>query len=416
MTKVTAKTYSNTEVTSLPTSERHPAAMRKYADAVRMYSESGSSLVEIAAKCGVTPGGLGNYIGKYRRDLLMKRYGIVTLDCTVPLKPRTGQSIHIRKKYRTAIRACSDMAFIELNISQIARIFGHDGTALATQLRYHYPEVIPERERIRRELGIADNIHRGVRPWCEEAYADAVALYRDTDMTVREAAEACSVSPGGLGQHLQFYNKDTVRQKAALRDSCADNTDPGRAGTLSGNGRKYGPKPESVGKYAKALELYRSSSIPLREIAKTAGVTYAGFRSYLRLWHSDERRPRVVDDGIAAKYAPAIKSLEENPRHISEVAAEFGLNPEVFREYLHRHTPHLAAARGMTRRPDGRLVKRSSAEKYAKAVEEYAASSSTLKEIAGRHGLAYSSLSAYVRRNCPEEIERHRKTISNPQK
>lgn len=385
-----------------------------------MYSATCAPLVEIAVKCGVSPGGLCNHIGRYHRELLMKRYGIASLDCSVPLKRGRGQSLHVRKKYRSAIRACSDMAFIELNISQIARIFGHDGTSLATQLRFHYPEVIPERERLRRELGLSDNIHRGVRPWCEEAYSVAVALYRDTDMTVREAAESCGVSPGGLGHHLQFYNKDVVCRKASRRGSCAGKTGRGRAGTLSGNGRKYGPTADSVERYAGALELYRTTAMPLREIASATGVPYAGLRSYLRLWHSGERRPRAGESAAAAKYAPAIKSLEERPRPISAVASEHGLNADVFRGYLRRHRPDLAESQGMSRGAGGRLTSRASAEKYAEAIGEYSSSGEPLKSIASRHGLTYSSLSAYVRRNCRTETERHKRNLratdSQPQK
>lgn len=376
-----------------------------------MYSETDARLCRIAEQCGVTPSGLSAYIGRYHRELLLKKYGIKTLDCAVCMKRRAGQSLHVYKKYRSAIKACSDMAYIEYNISQIAVMFGLNATGLASQLRFHYPDVIPERERIRHTLGLADNIHRGARPWCVEAYADAVAMYRDTDMTVRDVAEACDVSLGGLSQHLQFYNKSVVGRKAARRDSCANNTDAGRAGTLSGNGRKYGPKPDSVEKYAKALELYRTSDMTLREIVRSTGVPYAGFRSYLRLWHRGEIPRRRVGNPSAGKYADAIRSLEENPRHMAEVAAEFGLNPEVFREYLHRHAPELAARQGMTRREDGRLVKRSSTEKYAKAIEEYATTAGSLKDIARRHGLVYNSLSAYVRRNCAAEQESHRKTM-----
>lgn len=409
MTGKTAKTYANAEITSLPTAERHGAAVRKYADAVELYKKSNTPIREIAARYGLTPSGLSAYIARHHRDLLLKKYGIATLDSALCIKKREGQSVHTYKKYRTAIRACSDMAYIEFNISQIAVMFGHDAPALASQLRFHYPDVIPERERMRQNLGIADNFHRGVRPDCEEAYAEAVAMYRDTDKTVREVAEACDVSPGGLAQHLQFYHKSVVGEKAARRDACVNNTDAERAGTLSGNGRLYGPKLETVAKYAKAMELYRTSPMTLKEIAAAAGVPYAGFRSYLRLWHRDEMAERPVSDSTAAKYSPAIESLRENPRSVAKVAAEFGLNPEVFREYLQRHAPELTAFRGMAKRDDGKLTRRTSAEKYAKAIEEYATSAQSLKDIAERHGLVYNSLSAYVRRNCRAEIESHRK-------
>ncbi|MDE5996785.1 MAG: hypothetical protein K2G77_01080 [Muribaculaceae bacterium] len=413
MTKATATTYANKEINSLPTGMRHPVAMQKYVEAVRIYSETDTPLSDIAMQCGVTPGGLSNYISRHHRDLLLKKYGIKTLDCAVRIKRREEQSLHTHYKYKEAILASSDVAYIEFNISQIAEIFGLNPSSLASQLRFHYPDVIPERERIRRRLGLADNIHRGARPYCVEAYADAVAMYRDTDMTIRDVAEACKVSTGGLSQHLLFYNKSVVVQKAARRDSCASNDGEDRSGTLSGNGRLYGPDPMTVEKYAEALELYRTSSMTMKEIVKAAGVPYEGFRSYIRQWHRKDRDLRLACNSAVDKYRPAILSLQENPRPISVVAAEFGFNPEVFREYLKRHESDLAAKQGMTRGVGGKLVKRISEAKYAKAIEEYATSAEPLKAIAQRHGLVYNSLSAYVRRNCPAERESHRKILES---
>lgn len=363
MTKTTATTHGNKDITSLPTGMRHPAAMLKYAEAVRIYSESDAPLSDIARQCGLTPGGLSNYISRHHRDMLLKKYGIKALDCALRIKKRTGQSIHTHYKYKEAILACSDVAYIEYNISQIAEMFGLDPAALASQLRFHYPEVIPERERVRREQGLADNIPRGARPCCVEAYADAVAMYRDTDLTVRAVADACDVSAGGLAQHLQFYCKPVVREKAARRDASAANAKARRRSMLSAGGRRRSPKPKA-----------------------------------------------------AEKYAAAIASLRESPRPVAEVAAEFGLHPDVFREYLQRHEPALAASRGMEHRADGKLVKRSSEEKYAEAIKEYAVSADTLKDIAKRHGLVYGSLSAYVRRNCLAAQESHKKIVATSQK
>lgn len=413
MIKTTATTYGNKEITSLPTGKRHSAAMQKYAEAVRIYSHTDTSINEIAVQCGVTTGGLSNYISRHHRDLLLKKYGIKTLDCAVRIKKREEQSIHTHYKYKDAILASSDVAYIEFNISQIAEMFGLNPSSLASQLRFHYPDVIPERERVRRRLGLADNIHRGARPGCVEMYADAVAMYRDTDMTIRDVAEACRVSTGGLSQHLLFYNKSVVVQKAARRDSCAYNDGNDRSGTLSGNGRLYGPDPKTVEKYSEALELYRTSSMTMKEIVKSTGVSYEGFRSYVRQWHRSDRGLRHNCSATFDKYSPAILSLRENPRPIAVVAGEFGFNPEVFREYLQRHESDLAATHGMTRRADGRLVKRSSEEKYAKAIEEYATSVEPLKTIAQKYGLVYNSLSGYVLRNCPAERESHRKIVES---
>ena len=349
MTNTEKKSHDNVDcrrgITSLPTAMRHPEAMLKYAEAVRIYSETDTRLSDIARRFGLTPSGLSVYIARHHRDILLKKYGIVTLDCAKRIKQGAGQSVYAYRKYKAAIRACSDIAFIEYNISQIAEMFGHNATSLASQLHFHYPDVIPEREKKRLELGLADNHRRGPRPECVEAYSQAVAMYRDTDMTVRDVAEACKVSAGGLSQHLQFYCKSVVRQKADRRISRAHGEGPKRSGTLSGNGSKYGPNPETVEKYAKALELYRTSGMTLREIVSATGVPYAGFRSYIRVWHGDDRRPGTRVMASAAKYAPAIESLRKNPRKMTEVAAEYGLNPDALRDYLHRHAPELAAAR-----------------------------------------------------------------------
>lgn len=70
----------------------------------------------------------------------------------------------------------------------------------------------------------------------------------------------------------------------------------------------------------------------------------------------------------AQKYAPAIKRLKEGGLSTAAVAAEFGLNPETFRKYLHEHEPELSATLGMTRLENGRTALRRSTEKYAEAV------------------------------------------------
>ncbi|MFR1272972.1 MAG: hypothetical protein ACLSDX_01740 [Parabacteroides merdae] len=416
---------------SLRTEERIPAAKRKYAEAVAMYASTDLTLGKIAKLCGVTAAGLSAHIGKHYRHLLCARYGLSSDDVdvqTVKVKKRKGQSLITWRKYKDAIAACQDIAYIEYNISQIGRMFGHDGTALASQLRFHYPDVIPFRERLRKRLGIADNTHRGVRPWCDEVYKEAVTLYRDTDMSLPEIAEKCNVSLGGLSQHLRYYHKDVVEAKAEKRAASKRKTGSRKPGRLAGNGTAYGPKPETVAKYAKALELFRTTGMTIGEIVAETGVTLSGFTGYLHQWHrGDKLRRRGYEwDGesepvlhgtkhylksVAVKYAPAIESLRENPRPVAEVAAEFGHHPEVFRDYLKNHEPELYAMHGMTRRADGKLVKRSSEEKYGKAIQEYATTAEPLRSIAKRHHLVYNSIIGYVLRNCPKEREMHRRLV-----
>ena len=77
------------------------------------------------------------------------------------VKSPRGQSHTTHLKYREAIAACGDIAYVEFNIAEIARLFGVDPTGLSSQLRVHYPDVIPAREALRQRLGIADRLHRG---------------------------------------------------------------------------------------------------------------------------------------------------------------------------------------------------------------------------------------------------------------
>ncbi|MCM1139359.1 MAG: hypothetical protein NC453_12385 [Muribaculum sp.] len=418
-----------TDFKRLPTPLRVPAAERKYAEAVAMYANTDLTIRRVAEKCGVTAAGLSTHIGKHHRELLFARYGLDAKDYDlhkVKVKPPKGQSLITHLKYKDAIEACGDVAYIEYNVSQVARLFNLDGTALASQLRVHYPDIIPNREKLRKRLGIADNTHRGPRQWSADTYAEALEMYRDTDMTIPEVAEACNVSKSGFCQFMRFYHKDIIAQKSARRKAAKKRVGVRKPGDLAGNGSLYGPKPETVALYAPALELYRNTPMTITEIAEKTGVPEAGFMGYLHQWHRGEKLRRRGYDWVgesepdlqgtkqflkstAAKYAPAIASLKENPRAVAEVAAEFGLNPEVFREYLKTHEPELAASQGMTRLSNGKLVKRTSSEKYAQAIHEYATTVEPLKSIAQRHGIVYNSICGYVIRNCPEARESHRR-------
>lgn len=110
----------------------------------------------------------------------------------------------------------------------------------------------------------------------------------------------------------------------------------------------------------------------------------------------------------AEKYADAIERLKSSDMPTSRVAAEFGLNPEVFRMYLKEHYPELTAVRGMTKANNWRTVSNRSAEKYAEALQLYETTPEPLKSIAQRLGLTYNSLGGFIRRNYPEAIEKHK--------
>lgn len=404
----------------------------RYSAALELYRTTRLSIRAICRQTGVSSGGFQSYICRHHRDLLLARHGITATKeeaATVRLRKNSGQSAAAHAKYKDAIEACDNMAYIEFNVSQIAYLFHLNPSALGNQLRNHYPEILERREKERHRLGVNDNLHRGVKPWCKEQYAVAVEHLRATDDTIRETADLYGLSYPGLREHLLYYYKELIRKRADKRKRAKTNKIRGK---LTGNGGRHEPKSRIVEKYREAIELYRTTAMLQEEICAQTGVTVTGLRNHLRIWHKeliqehrdvDCRKERMQRSGTkrylkstAAKYAEAIGRLKATGRPTAEVAKEFGLNPETFREYLHEHEPELAATLGMTKLENGRLVLARSAEKYDEAVRLYETTTEPLKAIARRLGLQYNSIGGYVRRNRPDAIEAHNRLLEQEER
>lgn len=401
-----------------------PPAADKYHEAIELYRDTDLTLGEISRRCGVTRKGLAAYIYRNHRDLMLKHNGL-SGDPHKNIRKNKGQRPETRKKYREAIEACDSEEYIELNVSQIARIFHLNATALASQLRTHYPDIIPRREAERKKRGIADNFHRGVRKESKDIYKEATQLLRDTDYSIEKVAELCNVSFTGLRQHIIFYHKDIAKLRDVKRQEGGAKPEIGR---IAGNGKVRDMSEETKQKYASGVELYRTTALPITEISKRIGVNVNTFRHHLRTWHkrlmferrgakmpenASDREPfgesRRYNKATADKYAGAIELLKTTDSTVESVSKKFGFIPETLRAYLKEHEPELFESLGMVALPNGRLVLKRSYEKYRDAIQAYAASPESLKSIASRFGLTYNSIGGFIRRNLPELIEKRRK-------
>lgn len=397
-----------------------PETEEKYREAIELYRTTGLPVREICARTGVPFTAFRSFLHSCHRELMFARYGMEVAPeeaAATRLRKRSGQTAASRAKYGEAIRACDDIAYIEYNVSQIAYMFHLDPSGLGSQLRNHYPEIIERRERERHRLGVNDNQHRGVKPWCKEQYAGAVEHLRTTDDTIRRTADLYGLSYSGLREHLLFYHKDLVRKRADKRERAKSGAKV--RGALTGNGSRHEPKAGQTEKYREALRLYRDTALTHRQIAEATGITVTGLRNHLRIWNRrlivehrgyecregeavDLSRTKQYLKSTAAKYAGAIACLKETGRPTAEVAREFGLHPETFREYVREHEPELAARLGMTRLADGRQVLARSMEKYGEAVRLYETTTEPLRSIADRLGLQYNSVGGFVRRSRPD--------------
>lgn len=409
-----------------------PETEAKYRPALELYATTDLSYVEICRQCGVSLYGFSCYIGTYHRHLMLKRNGIKCSQeeaNSIKIRQRRGQHPETHAKYREAIAACDNMDYIGYNISQIAREFGLNGTNLARQLRTHYPEVLEFRERARQRLGLNDGLPRGTRPWCKEQYAKAVELLRaDRYITVQDAAERCNVSYSGLEQHLIFYHKELVENRIKIRKQAVKQQCKGK---ITGRGTVHAPTPEIIEKYAEALHLYRTTPTSARKIAKQTNVSIKGFYEYLQTWHKDlvcqrkgipyeEGKPvdwssvRRYNPATAAKYTDAIARLKEGGVTTAQVAAEFSLHPDCFRQYLKEHEPELHASLGMKKTENGKTVSAKSMEKYKEALQLYATTSESVKSLARRFGFNECSFVQFVKRHFPELHEQRRKGVGTP--
>lgn len=406
-----------------------PETEAKYRPALELYASTDLSCAEICRQCGVSVSGLSRYIGTYHRHLMLRRNGI---RCNpeeagnIQMGQRRGQLPATHAKYKEAIAACDSMDYIEYNISQIAREFGLSGTNLGRQLRTHYPEVLEFREKARQRLGLDDGLPRGTRPWCKEQYAEAVGMLQtDRYVTVQEAAERCNVSYSGLEQHLIFYHKELVENRIKVRKKAVRQQLKGK---ITGRGTLHAPKSETVEVYAEALHLYRTTPMSIRKIAKQTGVSLRGLYDYLQTWHKDlvcQRKGIAYEEGkpvdwssvrrynpaTAAKYADAIARLKEGGLTTAKVAAEFGLHPECFRQYLKEHEPELHASLGMKKTENGGIVASHSMGKYGEAMHIYATTAESIKSLARRFGFNDCSFGQFIRRHFPELHEQHQKLV-----
>lgn len=400
---------------------------RKYKKAIELYCSTDLTIKEISEDTKVSVSGLRHYINKYHRDVMFKRKNIDVKKyepSKVKIRKKgTGQTIHTYLKYKDAISACSSNEFIENNISEIARLFNLNPSSLGNQLRVHFPEILNWRENERERLGINNNRKRGERKETNDKYAKAREMARVSDFTLEEIANQCGVSLSGLKFYLSHYHKDIIKIRSQKRDRALKIK---KKGEFNGAWQVNRPKPENEIRYKEAVNMYRDSLLPIKDISSILNVPLNGFIYHLYRWHRDlvlKRKDIRPDDenefmdltkttrflkSTKIKYSKAIEGLKEGKfESIAEAALKNGFNPDTFRDYISNHEPELAVKFGKIKLENGKTVLKRSEEKYAEAINLFKTTPDSLRSIAERLGIVYVSLWGFIKRNFPEAIEIH---------
>lgn len=134
--------------------------------------------------------------------------------------------------------------------------------------------------------------------------------------------------------------------------------------------RKHGmrtPRPETEEKYREAIELYRTTGLPVREICARTGVPFTAFRSFLHSCHRELMFARygmeVAPEEAAAtrlrkrsgqtaasraKYGEAIRACDDIAYieyNVSQIAYMFHLDPSGLGSQLRNHYPEIIERR-----------------------------------------------------------------------
>lgn len=326
---------------------------------------------------------------------------------------RLWQSAEMEAKYGDAIRACSDISFLHMNISQIAREYKVSPTGLSNQLRFHFPDVLPLREEYRSFLGMASHVPKGARAQSVQKYAQAIQLLRDTDMSLVDVAHECRVGQAGLRAYVLSYHKDIAEAREQRRQKGYSKTL--HPGERNGFGKVTAPRPETEVKYTPALQLYRTTSLTIFEIARQCGVNESGFRQYLYRWHMadvesrgsrSDYQPETKAYNLSAleRYGPAIRMIRDGADISQAARATLGIEYRInIRDYLRSHEPQLyrsLKSRGRVPMPGtDSTCSAKQWERYGDAVQEYLQTSHSVYSIAKTRGIQLSSLTCFLRRH-----------------
>ena len=347
---------------------------------------------------------------------------------------RYGQRPETRERYDEAVKACSNIEYLDKTVSEIARLFDLEPESFRNQLKRHFPDVIPNRDKLRRQLGLTKQPMRGLSPSTTAKYAPAIAMLRETTLTIREVAEKCKVSVHGLQQHLLFYHKDVAEKRLRQRtDALAK---PLNRGDKDAANRTVGPKPETEALYADAVELYRTTERTATDIAVEQGLDPHNFMAYLQRWYRDEisvrqklrqeqaeerrrqRQQRKENSRIVKaerKYAPALPLIEAGATY-DEAALQTGVPTDRLAYWVRHHRPDLnerARQNAWVTLPNGTRIMRSNWPKFQEAEKAYCNTDESIKHIAKRLGMSPTTLLNFLHAMHPEVVLRRREERRN---
>lgn len=255
-------------------------------------------------------------------------------------------------------------------------------------------------------------------------YREALSLYVTTRMTVRAISAACGVSESGFRSYVWRCHRDLLLARHGLRCTPEQSAET-RLRPLRGQ------SPASYAKYHRAIEACGDAAYigyNVSQIARRFGLNPTGLGNQLRAHYPDllaererervrlglsDNQPRGARPWCRTCYAAAVELLRSTEMSLSEAATACGVSVSGLRQHVGFYHKDLQRSRLENRaRHRGSVAPRAVSgrvpggiqEKYAAAVRSYESTDESLRSIARREGIAYSSLWGFVRRHCPDSV------------
>lgn len=188
------------------------------------------------------------------------------------------------------------------------------------------------------------------RKGTEKRYAEAVEMYRTTDLTVAEIAQKCNLQVNNLKSHLQRCCRSDMAMRKQQRREKVERQKQERA--LDSHSRAA----VANRKYSPALKLIEEGAT-YEEAAETLGVNAEYLCRWVMKYHADihgqEHRNQTVwlPEGTSctreswAMFGEAATVYCETDESLNSIARRFGLPPTSLSHFLERKFPQAVARR-----------------------------------------------------------------------
>ena len=244
------------------------AARAKYGDALAACGDAKYieyNVSQIAHLFGLNPTGLGNQLRAHcpglleRRESERRRLGLAD-------NQQRGQRPWCREQYAGAVEL---LRTTEMTVSEVAERCGVSFTGLRQHVCFYHKDLqqarseLRERAKTQKRKGHVTGSGRRHEPTAgsRERYREAVRLYRNTAMTIKEIAEKLGLNPFAFTSYLQTWHREDVfaRRGAEYREDA-----------ILSQTKQY--KKPTAAKYAPAIERLRAENRPTSEIAAEFGL------------------------------------------------------------------------------------------------------------------------------------------------